>query len=49
MLPNWSKPLGVLAQSIQLNDDFYTRSKSETIKALTHASALPRIEVIRER
>jgi hypothetical protein len=36
MLPDWIKPLGDLAQLIK--DDFYTRSKSETIKALTHAS-----------
>ena len=35
MPPAWIKPLGDLAQ---IKDDFFTRSKSVTIKALTHAS-----------
>jgi len=40
----WSNPLSGPAQSyqsinhVELDDDFYTRSKSDTIKALTHAS-----------
>jgi hypothetical protein len=44
MPPVWSNPLSGLAQSyqsinqVELDDDFYTRSKSETTKALTHAS-----------
>jgi hypothetical protein len=44
MPPVWSNPLSGLAQSyqtinqVELGDDFYTRSKSETTKALTHPS-----------
>ena len=44
MPPVWSNPLSGPAQSyqsinqVELGDDFYTRSKSETTKALTHAS-----------
>ena len=46
MPPVWSNPLSGPAQSyqsinqVELGDDFYTRSKSETTKALTHASVL---------
>ena len=44
MPPVWSNPLSGPAQSyqsinqVELNNDFYTRSKRDTIKALTHAS-----------
>ena len=46
-MPVWSKPLGDLAQSYlsieeldvdDVDDDFYTRSKGDTVRALTHAS-----------
>jgi len=46
MPPVWSNPLSGPAQSyqsinqVELGDDFYTRSKKETTKALTHASVL---------